>query len=59
MPTATIKYNFATASYEVIADWNSDLTAGGTTIEEAIDSLRHQCNKHGLWPEGIEFVARN
>lgn len=49
--TATLGYNFETASWMAIADWNTDLTGEGTTPDEAVEHLRHQCNKHELWPK--------
>lgn len=52
--TATLGYNFETASWMAIADWNTDLTGEGTTPDEAVEHLRHQCNKHELWPKDGE-----
>lgn len=52
--TATIKYDFSTASFIAQADWDDQLSGSGTTPEEAVENLRFQCNKHELWPKGEE-----
>jgi hypothetical protein len=49
--TASLKYDFETASWIVIADWNNALVGAGTTPQEAMDDLRYDCNKHELWPK--------
>jgi hypothetical protein len=51
MGTATLKYDFASSGWWAIADWNDDLKGVGETPEQAVDSLKWQCDKHNLWPE--------
>jgi len=40
---ATLKYDFSTASWEAIADWDDRLCGCGSTPDEAVESLRYQC----------------
>jgi hypothetical protein len=49
-PTASLKYNFGTYSWEAIADWDWSIVGAGRTPEQAVEALRHECDKHGLWP---------
>ena len=47
--TATLKYDFSMNSYVAQADWDDQLSCSGDTPEDAVELLRRQCNKHGLW----------
>jgi hypothetical protein len=48
---ATLKYDFDLTAWVAVADWDERLTGIGETPEQAQDSLRYECNRHGLWPE--------
>jgi hypothetical protein len=48
---ATLKYDFPSSLWIIVADWDARVWYSGTTPEEAVESMRHDCNKHDLWPK--------
>lgn len=56
MLLATIKYDFEHSEYVIYLDDAPERTYSGATIEEAITLLRHDSNKHELWPQPTELL---
>lgn len=55
--TASLKYDFDTSMWIAVADWNSQITAHGSSPLEAMHILRIECSKHGLWPTDRNFIG--
>ncbi len=49
MILASVKYDFESASWVASFDDRPEVSSMGTTPEEALENLRIQANKHGLW----------
>lgn len=48
---ATIKYDFGYSAWVAVLDDDDMVQGMGDTPEAAIEALRHQANKHNLWPK--------
>ena len=50
MTLATIRYDFESSEYVVALEDTPDCTYSDSTLEGALALLRHDYNKHELWP---------
>lgn len=51
MILATVKYDFATASWVCWLDDDITRRYSGTTPDEALSALKFDYDKHNLWPK--------